>query len=1542
MFQSEDLQSFKVITLQKGNGEKQFFTVTTDQTDSAFFRIFDGIPNSAIDSDADGIPDLIELENPSLNPLDPADGAADPDGDERSTSLEIQDGTDPVTANPKIVIEVENLPGTNQFEPLRNAIVPTLNPTVRFTGDLPAGVRVFIDRDDFRAGINGGPGGLGKEVTADFTLTDASTLEGSILLPDGVNRIVLTSDPTLGALVAARMLNYGNSYEDTNGNGQLDAGEDRNLNGVLDPGEDLNNNGELDATEDLNRNGLLEENEDFNKNGFLDGFEDLNGNLQIDHGEDFDNDNTLGDDEDLNLNGLLDQTFAPGVAASFPAGADLTTDSFGLVHQARTIILTFQPTATPVDISRFLQGTPGNQPFSLRPIGIEFDDSGTLDGAIMVTAFVENGEVGAVYGHLNDAPGSGFPPSALPAFPLASAIPNLAIELSDTVGERLPRRLLFGNDINNGQGYDPANGGFDRTGNSPDELTAAWPHFYMQSYLAQSLVKKFVPIAAEGRICVIDRGFGAGGPTLPDLPASRIRTCFNLNANIGPIGPTRNLRGIRSTSATRDDTHGVRVALCSTGDGTSFFLGTAQRTRLRAIHLGVGLSSVNRALKIAARDASISTINMSFGFPSPFVSPKRAPMVGIYRAGLASGLAAVIKSSQLIVLCAANHNEDLKHSFAASIGAPHRLNLAIDDDEDGTADENRLPGADIPEHPLIVVVGATGAERIGSKFVKENGINGNEYLWPFSNYGDRLTVTAPGTGLARVNAITNLAWDPDLMSGTSYAAPFVSGILADLDLLARLQKLPFVTGLKERRIALVRFATYTADDLGTKSAGARLVVRRSDDPGNSNDPFFGHGRVNYWKATLSVLNHGISAQDGRPAVNGKDPIYQQIPVREEADTKWYGFEIITNRPRASVWIDGVPLEDSNALTPSARKIKAYKGVNSTQPSLLGIKREDPMAGIVPVGSSNSEYRVAFSIERKDLLTPDGKPRMLELRTEHAIPTDKPFFQLRLELDKMRSGSIPGVSFDDFVFEITPTDFGDAPTYYASQSTPRRTPVIDLPADGGRGLNSNMEWFGPPTSRVTPEPDARQNLGNFPDISADADGVPNTSAVGKTNRDGADDGFRIPRFFEGATSNVKFQVSLAPSGDAFRYANPGFGSNDDRNLYLNGWIDWNRDAVWDDSKTEAALMSVKLKLPGFAWDLEANSPVTRIANSSDTAEFQFQATPPLTPATGEASSEPVWARFRLDYGENAGRRTSTLFESNPGLRLSGPQGGATRYGEVEDYPVVVVKFIFIPLTDDLLDPTDKEKRMDAAAELGSHGLRAKSTVTDILRSLTFPEEQSPDEQAAKIEALRSVTFNGGFPGSATLLPRELTPEAQRAFAHVGVKDNLLKIQLNQPSEAPLALTLRGQAEHDEDPGPLLQDLGLLLETPDQVFELSKGLQEIITSGEATLRLETEDLGPLTGKIVPEPSDLDLAMEAPSVLTPGTEATIVVTPTGGTAPWNVGIMTPWGAVTEMEIEGPTEILIEIPEEAAGPGQADLNAVITDFSGFMATNSITRPVR
>jgi hypothetical protein len=138
---------------------------------------------------------------------------------------------------------------------------------------------------------------------------------------------------------------------------------------------------------------------------------------------------------------------------------------------------------------------------------------------------------------------------------------------------------------------------------------------------------------------------------------------------------------------------------------------------------------------------------------------------------------------------------------------------------------------------------------------------------------------------------------------------------------------------------------------------------------------------------------------------------------------------------------------------------------------------------------------------------------------------------------------------------------------------------------------------------------------------------------------------------------------------------------DRSLYVNAWIDWNTNSVWEEVNSEHIIDGLQLDpSQEFAIVREGvpggQTRVTKLwFGFRPCARFRAQF-PVGTLGTGQ-----LWARFRLDYGEDAGRNDPRpRFRSDPSLRDPGlPEGtpqppgagigythGAARFGEVEDY------------------------------------------------------------------------------------------------------------------------------------------------------------------------------------------------------------------------------------------------------------------------------------
>ena len=1166
----------------------------------------------------------------------------------------------PDAPSPAINIEVLTPEG---WQPLDFSVVGSVTPTVRISGELPEGFRVFNDRLDGRAGIEGGPNGLGRELTELFQPADGGW-EASFPVLVGVNTILVT-DETGEILASATMLNYSPQFEDLNGNGVLDTGEDVNHNGVLDPGEDVNGNGVLDIDEDFNNNGILDPGEDLNGNGLLDYSEDFIPNGALDTDEDFNDNGVLDPGEDLNGNGELDEEVVLPVTPLLDP-EDIAYDDLGVAYHRTSIILHFVPEATDVHISEFLRT------HRLLPLGLIVD--ATVEGSPRtVTAEIPGGILAEMPAYQLERVLNGlspddptFPPSEPPPFPLALAVLNLVVEPAVETGERLPDRLLRGRAPNGNEGYQAATGGFDNDGDNPDELDIFWQHFFMDTFAAHRLVDELVPGTSPRRpwVAIIDTGFGNGvAQDLGDIPVARMPLLMSF--------PGGNNWANLATQFMRDRLpggHGTHVALFAGGDGSQRVLGTGKDVSLAMFRVGTGagvLARISAALTRAAMVPNVRVINLSWEIEDQDVNrdgriaggevaPARAAVLRM-RAAFRAGINMAFQTQKIVVVAAGNYRHDAFFSFPGVFCVPRRDGNPINDDGDAWVNENAFPLGpgvgqfeDPPEVPFFMAVSATGVEDVP---------RGPEGLAGFSCVGPQISVSAPGRELQGVEPTNPLSFVE--MSGTSFAAPQVCGLAGELIYLD-LNRADIGPYSPQQ---IVEFILATADDLGTTIPHPQPpnALIQNNDPGNRHDDWFGWGRINVWKAVLSALNGGLAPESH--IVHGPDqkPTYFDTlvsvtdePTAVNEGTRWYGFKIITSVRGATVWIDGRQLVDPGANAPDAvpggpqGEINAYAGVRSDRVILIGVLNEDPTSGIVPVGNNEGEYIITFSIERRDLVDAQGNWRTLSLRRSGDDANDPPFFSLRLDLARMRAGLVPGVAFDDFVFEILAPDFGDAP------DPPYPTTLIK---DGARHLNSNLEWLGQPglpqIQGVSPEFDATD--------PADPDGQPNLRG-GNADLDRFDDGviFFPLTYIPGQNGIVRFTVRVS-DGDSPRYRNPPPGPT----LYVNGWIDWNTDGDWDDAN-EHVVPGARIwkrwspAANRWEWTSQGGNIVRKVAEGNDWVTFEARFPVP------QIGPGDLWARFRLDYGENCGARIPP-WKRGGGPAAANPQPtGTVRFGEVEDY------------------------------------------------------------------------------------------------------------------------------------------------------------------------------------------------------------------------------------------------------------------------------------
>ena len=112
--------------------------------------------------------------------------------------------------------------------------------------------------------------------------------------------------------------------------------------------------------------------------------------------------------------------------------------------------------------------------------------------------------------------------------------------------------------------------------------------------------------------------------------------------------------------------------------------------------------------------------------------------------------------------------------------------------------------------------------------------NDSDAQWPLSNMGDHLDLAAPGYRIYSTYYNLEQNGGYTVMSGTSMASPFVTGLAGLLAGFA-----PSLTGAE-----IYAIMTPTADDLGA----------------SGKDPLFGHGRINVYQAIVEA-NGGVEPAD---------------------------------------------------------------------------------------------------------------------------------------------------------------------------------------------------------------------------------------------------------------------------------------------------------------------------------------------------------------------------------------------------------------------------------------------------------------------------------------------------------------------------------------------------------------------------------------------------------------------------------------------------------------------------------------------------------
>jgi hypothetical protein len=223
------------------------------------------------------------------------------------------------------------------------------------------------------------------------------------------------------------------------------------------------------------------------------------------------------------------------------------------------------------------------------------------------------------------------------------------------------------------------------------------------------------------------------------------------------------------------------------------------------------------------------------------------------------------------------------------------------------------------------------------------------------------------------------------------------------------------------------------------------------------------------------------------------------------------------------------------------------------------------------------------------------------------------------------------------FLYTP-DLGDAPNPYPSK-VHTNIPLVDNPAtpvDESKLNGVTLYQAGLGAEHIFGYPqnlthDQFELLGDFMDNNPDEDEA--------LPVDNFDDGVVIGWIPYSSPPTLGLTVIISTSGlGASRYDI----ADESKCIYLNAWIDWNNNGWWGDFGE---------KIIGTG-----GNPYSTQKFAGSSLPIYFIPVP-----VGVNPQNIGWARFRLDYGEDAGRVRKT----DPSLD---EYKGAAQFGEVEDYKI----------------------------------------------------------------------------------------------------------------------------------------------------------------------------------------------------------------------------------------------------------------------------------
>ncbi|MDO8629656.1 MAG: S8 family serine peptidase [Phycisphaerales bacterium] len=567
---------------------------------------------------------------------------------------------------------------------------------------------------------------------------------------------------------------------------------------------------------------------------------------------------------------------------------------------------------------------------------------------------------------------------------------------TEAVVQRAPLAYIFEPDDFAGENQPPLAIGAPPVGEVPDKGDTAinWHHYVMDTFAAHALADAVIGGGlSDVELAVVDWGFqtqrgtGAGDttgsilvdPLDRDLVPKIMAPVYNTNPDDDSNpGTTTGVVGVASNpglvlqekvgGAVKTNLHGLKVCSAAGAAGDDL-LGTGKHVRIRPVRYptqGVFVSGdpyIARSYEYAVAALMyltrpefdhVKVINMSWGHEGKGLrDDELAELEGSFWDVFFFHEVA----GRILTASAGNDSTSgLRHPPASM-----SINRDPNKRNDPSYDEaNEL----FNRFSNIMAVAGTSLpviEGAGAAFVFE-GRREADYAYASdngSNYGNMISVSAPAQNVAVLVALDSVQ---PLQDGTSFASPMVAGLAAEM----------FAVDPTATSDQIIDIIQKTADDL----------VAGSGDVGW--DEFFGHGRINCWKAILSLLNRKEPAE--RPKWLG-------IRFRSASDAI---------RPEQFI-VNGNPVPNT-----IVKRVPDLAAVN-----------EDNTQSVPYVAPAPTLLASLFSFQTAEIAPTAGTPIPL-LKVNAAGAT---VYEIPLRLDDLINARVADSLFDDFVVTInvrTPT------------------------------------------------------------------------------------------------------------------------------------------------------------------------------------------------------------------------------------------------------------------------------------------------------------------------------------------------------------------------------------------------------------------------------------------------------------------------------------------------------------------------------------------